>query len=404
MTRRGHAARRAPATPRTPGIDPRPAIYLDHAATSWPKPQPVIEAVTHALTHLGGNPGRGAYQMALAASRAVFEARRECAALLGVADPSRLVFQPSCTAACNLMLKGSLREGERVVVGSMEHNAIARPLARLASRAGVEVVVVQADPSGLVDPGDIEREVRAAPTRAVVCQHASNVTGAIQPLQDLADIAREAGALLLVDGAQGAGHLDVDLGELGADAYAASGHKGLLGPQGVGLLYVRPGLILDEQIEGGTGAGASESLEMPPELPDRYEAGTANMPGIAGLGAGVRFLAAQGSAQREREAALARRLHEGILGIRGFRVLGPPPKVDRVPLVAAVHAEVEADRIAFELDRAHGIAVRAGLHCAPWAHDTVGTLACGAVRFGIGWDTTQAQVDRVLEVLAGTVA
>ncbi len=383
--------------------DPRPAIYLDHAASSWPKPQAVGDAMVHALTHLGGNPGRGAYAMALAASRAIFEARRACASLLGVPDAAHLLFQPSCTFACNLMLKGSLKSGDRVVVGSMEHNAVARPLARLAA-AGVEVVVVQADPTGLVDPGDVEREVRIAPTRAVVCQHASNLTGTIQPIVDLADIAHECGAVLLVDGAQGAGHLELELSTLGADAYAASGHKGLLGPQGVGLLYLSPDLDLAEQIEGGTGGGESESLDMPAERPDRYEAGTANTPGIAGMGAAAGFLAEEGAAQREREAALVLRLHEGLLALGGFKVLGPPPGVLRVPVVSAVHARVDADRIAFELDRTYGIAVRAGLHCAPWAHETVGTLGCGAVRFGVGWGNTEAEIDRALDALARIVA
>lgn len=383
--------------------DPRPQVYLDHAATSWPKPGVVVDAMTYALTHLGGNPGRGAYTMALAASRALFDARRALATLLGVPDSRHLLFQPSCTVACNLMLKGSLSPGDRVIVGSMEHNAVARPLARLAAQ-GVEVVVVRADPTGLVDPDDVEREARSAPTKAIVCQHASNLTGTIQPLRDLADIAHECGAVLLVDGAQGAGHLAVDLAALGADAYAIAGHKGLLGPQGVGLLYLAPHLEVTEQIEGGTGGGSSESLEMPAERPDRYEAGTINTPGIVGLGAAAAFLAEEGAAQRERETALVRRLHEGLLTIPGFKVLGPPPGVSRVPVVSAVHDKVDADRIAFELDRGHGIAVRAGLHCAPWAHETVGTLGCGAVRFGIGWGNTEAHIDLALEAIAGIVA
>ncbi len=393
---------RSPASGLQTASDPRPAVYLDHAATSWPKPSQVVDAVSRSLTELGGNPGRGAYAMALAASRAIFDARRSLAGLLGVPDSCDLLFQPSCTYACNLMLKGSLRPGDRVVVGSMEHNAVARPLARLAE-AGVEVVVVQADPAGLVDPGDVEREVRAAPTKAVICQHASNLTGTIQPLGDLADIAHEYGSLLLVDGAQGAGHLDVDLAALGADAYATSGHKGLLGPQGIGLLYVASGLDLEEQAEGGTGAGASETLTMPTERPDRYEAGTLNTPGIIGLGAAAQLLAAEGGAFRRMEAELVRRLHEGLLEIDGFRVLGPPPGAPRVPVVSAVHDTVDADRIAFELDRRYDIAVRGGLHCAPWAHETVGTLECGAVRFGVGWGVTVEHVETALAAIAEIV-
>jgi len=381
----------------------RPLAYLDHGATSWPKPQQVVDAVVHALTDLGGNPGRGAYAMALAASRAIFEARRTCAGLLGVADSRNLLFQPSCTAGCNLMLKGTLKPGNRVVVGSMEHNAVARPLEQLA-RAGVELVVVQADATGLVDPDDVEREVRAAPTRAVVCQHASNLTGTIQLIGDLADIAHEHGALMFVDGAQGAGHVEVDISVLGVDGYATSGHKGMLGPQGVGLLYLSPDLDVHTQVEGGTGGGGSESPDMPSERPDRYEPGTANTPGIIGLGAAAAFLVAEGSRQRRREADLVRRLHEGLLEIDGFRVLGPPPGVPRVPIVSAVHDRVEADRIAFALDRSYGIAARAGLHCAPWAHRTIGTIDCGAIRFGVGWGNTYEHVELALRALREIVS
>lgn len=375
-----------------------PVAYLDHGATSWPKPRPVVDAVVRALTELGGNPGRSAYAMALESSRAIFEARGACARLLGVAQSRDLIFQSGCTAGCNLMLKGLLKPGDRVVVGSMEHNSVARPLARL-ERIGVEVVVVKADPTGLVDPDDVERAVQTAPTRAVVCLHASNLTGTVQLIGDLADVAHEHGALMLVDGAQGAGHLEVDIALLGVDAYATSGHKGMLGPQGVGLLYLAPGLDVEAQIEGGTGGGGSESPDMPTERPDRYEAGTANTPGIVGLGAAATLLAEEGPAQRQREAELARRLHEGILEIEGFRVLGPPPAVPRVPIVAAVHDRVDADRIAFALDRTYGIATRAGLHCAPWAHETVGTLGCGAIRFGVGWGNTGEHVELTLRAL-----
>jgi selenocysteine lyase/cysteine desulfurase len=341
--------------------------------------------------------------MALSASRAIHEARRNCAALLGVPNTRDLLFQPGCTMACNLMLKGLLMPGDRVVAGSMEHNAVARPLAHLA-RLGVDLEIVKADSTGFIDPDDIERAVRFAPTRAVVCLHASNLTGTIQPVGDLTDIAHEHGALMLVDGAQGAGHLEVDLAALGVDAYATSGHKGLLGPQGVGLLYLAPELAVEPQVEGGTGGGGSESAEMPAERPDRYEPGTANTPGIVGLGGAAEFVAVHGADQREKEAALVRRLHEGFLEIGGFRVLGPPPGVPRVPVLSVVHESVEADRIAFSLDRTYGIATRAGLHCAPWAHDTVGTLGCGAVRFGVGWGNTEAHVDLALQALAEIVS
>jgi len=377
---------------------PRPRAYLDHSATSWPKPPEVVEAVVGAMTVSGANPGRGAYAMALAASRVVFESRRACADLLGIPDARDLVFMSGCTEACNLMLKGLLAPGDRVVVSSMEHNAITRPLHAL-SLLGVRVDMVGADDTGLVHAGDFERAVRAETTRAVICQHASNVTGAIQPIADLADIAHENGALLLVDGAQAVGHLDVDLSALQVDAYAASGHKGLLGPQGVGVLYLRPGLDAAELLQGGTGGGSSEEESQPQGRPERYEAGTPNTPGIAGLGAAARLLIAHGAEWRVEEQAVFLELKRGLGAIPGVTVLGPAVDEPCVPTLSLVSDRMDGDRIAFELDRRYGIAVRSGLHCAPWAHRTLGTLDTGAVRLGVGHGTSTDDVEAVLTAL-----
>ncbi|PKQ30007.1 MAG: cysteine desulfurase [Actinobacteria bacterium HGW-Actinobacteria-10] len=370
-------------------------IYLDHAASSFPKPAPVIDAVTYAISQLGGNPGRGVYELAMRSSRAVFDARSACAGLLGVPDAADLAFVPSCTYACNLMLFGLLKGGDRVVVGSMEHNAVVRPLNALAER-GVDIVVVDADSTGFIHPDDVEAAVSAAPTRAVICQHASNLTGTVQAIGDLADIAHEAGAWMLVDGAQAAGHLIVDIAALGVDAYAVSGHKGLLGPQGIGLLYLSPTVDPIPLIEGGSGSGGSELPRMPTDRPDRYEAGTLNTPGIVGLGAAARWHLANGPKQQAEERRLARILHEGLVRIPGVTVLGPEPRAERVPVVAFTHRDIEADRIAFELDRTYGIASRAGLHCSPWSHRSAGTLECGAVRFGVGFANKDADIEQAL--------
>jgi len=374
-------------------------VYLDHAASSWPKPAEVVEAVHYAMTELGGNPGRGVYDLAMRSARAVFDARNDCARLLGVTDSENLVFVPSCTYGCNQMLVGLLEPGDRVVVGSMEHNAVARPLNALAER-GVDVVVIPADEAGFIDPDDVEAAVRVAPTRAVVCQHANNITGTIQPVADLADIAHENGALMLVDGAQGAGHLPIDLATLGADAYATSGHKGLLGPQGIGLLYLSSGIDPHPLIEGGSGSGDSQLERMPSDRPDRYEAGTLNTPGIVGLGAAARWHLANGARQHAEESRLIKALHEGLAALDGITVLGPPPEVARVPVLAFVHASMDADAIAFELDRRFGIATRAGLHCSPWSHDTTGTLSLGAVRMGVGFGNTESHIARAIDAVA----
>ena len=374
-------------------------IYLDHGATSWPKPPEVVSAVTEALTVYGGNPGRGAYRMAMATSRHIHESRRQVAAFLGVKDARDLLFSPGCTEAMNLVLRGLLSPGDRVVACSMEHNAVARPLFDLA-QLGVDVVLVDADSSGTVIAEEVEELVAEAPTRAVVCQHASNLTGAIQPVADLSDIAHAAGALMLVDGAQAGGHLDVNLSSLGADAWACSGHKGMLGPQGVGVLYLDPECSPTPLVTGGTGGGSSTDETAPLIRPDRYEAGTPNTPGISGLAAAVRYLSQHATELRAEERRLARRLHEGVLELPGFTVLGPDPGEPRVPIVSVVHDTVDADRLAFALDKRWGIATRAGLHCAPWAHRTVGTLDTGALRMGVGFGNTDDDIDRALAALA----
>ncbi len=260
-------------------------------------------------------------------------------------------------------------------------------------------MLVDADATGTVIAEEVEAVVGQADTRAVVCQHASNLTGAIQPVADLSDIAHAAGALMLVDGAQAGGHLPIDLGSLGADAWACSGHKGLLGPQGVGVLYLAPDCDPTPLVTGGTGGGSSADEGAPLVRPDRYEAGTPNTPGIAGLGAAVRFLDAHADEIRAQERRLVRRLHEGVLEIPGFSVLGPEPGAPRVPVVSLVHDSIGADRLAFALDRRWGIATRAGLHCAPWAHRTVGTLDTGALRLGIGYGNTADDIDAALAAL-----
>lgn len=369
-------------------------IYLDHAATSWPKPPEVLEAIARALGPAGGNPHRGAHRLALEAARLVLESRSTVAAFLGVRDPRDLLFVPGCTFGLNMVLKGLLEPGDRVVVSSVEHNAVVRPLAALEAD-GVRVVQLPVDEAGRVDLDAAEELVAAAPTRAVVCQHASNVTGAIQPVADLADIAHEHGAVLVVDGAQAVGHLKVDVAALGADAYIASGHKGLLGPQGVGIVYLAPGLEVRELVQGGSG-GDSSAATMPHARPDRYEAGTQPVPAIAGLAAGVRVLGRSGDAVFESERRLIQRLVSGLAEIPGMRVLGPPPGEERAPVASVVHDAVEPDRLAYELDSRYGIAVRAGLHCAPAAHAAMGTAETGAVRFSIGRGVSESDVDAAI--------
>jgi len=377
-------------------------IYLDNAATSWPKPAEVLAAVDAAL-RAGGSPGRGAHTMALAASKLVTASRQRIASFLGVSDPRNLFFQPGCTQAANLVLAGALKPGDTVFVSAVEHNSVTRPLSRLAKR-GVVIHTIPVDDWGMVHVDALEAMIGKTPVTAIVCQQASNVTGVLQPVSDIADLAHEHGARMIVDGAQAAGHIPVNLETLGADAWFCSGHKALLGPQGIGLLYLAPDYDVRELVVGGTGGGGPDELGEERERPSCYEAGTAPVPLIAGLSAGVAVLQARGDAMRAHEAELALRLHTGLLGIPSVQVLGPPPGVPRVPIVAFSSALVRGDRVAAELGSRWNIAVRAGLHCAPSAHTAVGTQDEGAVRFGLAASNTCEEVDIALEAVATVIA
>ena len=377
------------------GID---VIYLDNAATSFPKPPEVAEAILEFLTHKAGNPGRSGHSLAVAADAVVAETRRSLASLLGVRDPSRLVFTLNGTAALNLAMYGLLRPGDRVVTTSIEHNSVARPLFALAER-GVDVIWLPCAQDGSLDLEDLDRALRAAPTRLVAMTHASNVCGTILPIGAAAELAHRHGALLLVDAAQTAGVLPIDVTEQSIDLLAFPGHKGLLGPTGTGALYVAPGVHLTPMQQGGTGTH-SELLSQPDELPFALEAGTVNTVGIAGLSAALRVLKATGiEAVRAREASLVERLLEGLQEIRGVTVHGPLDSAQRVAVVSVILHGWEPVDVGAALDSAFGIAVRPGLHCAPLAHCTLGTFPLGTVRLAPGYSTTDDEIDQALVAL-----
>jgi len=380
-------------------------IYLDNAATSWPKAPGVAAAMTDFIAHDAGNPGRGAHRLALAAGRTVERTRAQLAAFFGISDPSRVVFTANATAALNLAIKGLLKPGDRVVTTSMEHNAVVRPLHALAVRHGVRVEKVMAGPDGRVSPGALINRITPQ-TRLVIMTHASNVCGALQPVAEVGAACRRLGVPLLVDAAQTAGLFPISVRELGISLLAFPGHKGLLGPTGTGGLYVAPELELEPAVEGGTGT-QSELPEQPRHCPERYEAGTVNTVGLAGLAAGLAYIAERGlQTLRDHELYLADRLRRGLVALAGVRLVGADPDAAAAdaPVVSVVVEGHDSGEVAALLDRDYGIAVRSGLHCAPDAHRTLGTLESGTIRFSPGPFNTIEDIDAAVVAMREIVS
>ena len=370
-------------------------IYLDNATTSFPKAPGVPEAVAAQLAFAGGSAGRSSHGPARAAAELLFEAREELAGLLGFARPERLIFTKNATEALNLVILGAVPAGGSVATTALEHNAVMRPLRYLEAERAVRLVVVESDESGVPRPEALAAVLASGPD-LVVATAASNVTAQLLPIGDIARACGAAGVPLCVDASQFVGHASVDVDALGAAALCFSAHKGLLGPTGIGAVCLAPGFDPEPLLRGGTGS-ASESESQPSFLPDRYEAGTANLAGAAGLLAAVRYLAAVDIDElRKREAAVVERLLRGLSGLPGLRALGPPPGAVRAALVSVVADSLSSADLALELDR-RGIAARAGLHCAPAAHRFAGSLASGgALRLSPGFFTAETEVDEAL--------
>lgn len=366
-------------------------IYLDNAATSSPKPQCVVDAVMHAMTQVNANPGRAGHVLSLEAGRTVLECRENISKLINADDPFSISFQFNCTDALNLAIKGSLKKGDHVISTLLEHNSVLRVLMELERRGEISVTLLRPDDDGMIDPETVRRRIRPD-TGLIICTHASNVTGAIQPVAAVGSIAAEYGIKYLIDGAQALGTMPVDVKKLGCDMYAFPGHKGLLGPQGTGGLYVRPGLSLRTIREGGTGS-SSESMLQPRELPERYESGTLNSHGIAGLNAGTVYISEhlQDIFMRERELTTA--LYEELSAIDGIEIYSPAQESARAGIVSFNAGDLSSSQAADMLD-AKGCAVRGGLHCAPGTHAYLGTLRRGAVRASVGHATTFEEIEQ----------
>jgi len=376
------------------------AIYLDNAATSWPKPPGVARAMTRFLEEVGANPGRSGHRLSIEAARIVYEGREAVAGLFNAPDPLRVIFGMNATDGLNLALHGLLEPGDHVITSGMEHNAVMRPLHAL-ERGGVELTQAACAPDGVLDPAHIEAAIRPN-TRLIVLNHASNVCGTILPVAEVGQIARRHDLLFLVDTAQSAGVIPIDMEVAAIDLLAFTGHKSLYGPMGTG------GLILGRRVDpadlrparqGGTGSRSEREVQ-PEFTPDRFESGTLNAVGIAGLLAGVRWLQSPGVDYiRAQEQLLCASLINGLASLPGVTVYGVKDAARQTATVAFNIAGLEPSEAGLRLDEDYGVLCRVGLHCAPSAHRTLATFPGGCVRFGLGAFNTAEDVQKALDAV-----
>ena len=373
------------------------SIYLDNGATSFPKAPGVGEAMLDYVNNIGANVNRSTYEASSEAEMVLIECRERLCTLFGTEDITHAVFTPGMTAGLNMLLKGFLSPGDHVIVSSLEHNAMMRPIRQLEAQ-GVEFSRIPADSRGITDPKDILPLIRPN-TRLVAIMHASNVCGTLLPVKEISDICRERGLPVILDAAQTAGHYPVNMKELGLSALCVPGHKGLLGPQGIGALMLDKEFAkrVEPLISGGTGS-ASDSELLPPYMPDRFESGTLNIPGIFGLNAALRFILEKGvDTLRAHEEGLTRRFIDGLEGLP-LRLAGTKDIGRRVGVISIDFTGRDNAEVAYELDK-RGIMTRCGLHCAPSAHKTLGTFPQGTVRFSIGYANAECDVDAAISAI-----
>jgi cysteine desulfurase family protein len=376
-------------------------VYFDNPATSWPKPPQVKEAMSRFMEEVGANPGRSGHFLSIEAARIIFESREALSVLFHVKDSSRIIFTLNATESINLALKGLLKPGDHVITSGMEHNSVMRPLRDLEKR-GIELNIIPCSEEGMLDSQEVEKRIQSN-TKMVVLNHASNVTGTLLPIEEVGLIVRKHNLLYLVDAAQTAGAYPIDIEKDHIDLLAFTGHKSLYGPQGTG------GLVIGERIDekgmiplkqGGTGS-RSEFEEQPDFLPDRFESGTPNGVGIAGLLAGVQFVLENGVKQiRQNEITLIENLIQGLKQIPQVKLYGPEYQGDRIATLSFNVAAVSSSVTASRLEKEFGILCRPGLHCAPAAHRTIGTFPEGTVRFGLGVFNTEAEIEAAIQAVS----
>ena len=372
-------------------------IYLDNAATTRRKPQPVIDAVVKAMTTMG-NASRGAHDSALEASRSVYEARCKIARLFGCTRPDHVVFTCNSTEALNSAISGTRNDGDHVITTDLEHNSVLRPLYRLEEAGTISLSFVPADRRGQVNYDDFAALIRPE-TRAIVCTHASNLTGQMIDIARVGALAKEQGLLFIVDASQTAGCVPIHMEDMGVDVLCFTGHKGLMGPQGTGGLCIREGIEIRPFKVGGSGV-QSYRKEQPEEYPTRLEAGTLNSHGLMGLSAALDFIQEIGlETIAAHERAMMTRFYEGVRGIEGVTVYGDFSSDGRTAVVALNIRDYDSSEVSDELSQAYDIATRPGAHCAPRMHRALGTTEQGAVRFSASWFTTREEVDAAIQAV-----
>lgn len=379
-------------------------VYLDNAATSFPKPKAVSEAMIHFIEEIGANVGRGSYRSAYSADEMVYDTRERLKSLFGASDSKNVIFTPNVTYALNIILKGFLKPGDHVLVSAMEHNAVMRPLTQLA-HAGVTFDRIPCTHEGKLIVETMLSLVKPN-TKAVILMHASNVSGTIMPLEEVGHFCQRHRLKLIVDVAQTAGVLPIDMKAMSIDALAFTGHKGLMGPQGIGGFVVTDemALSIEPLISGGTGS-LSHSEEVPMIMPDRFEAGTLNLPGIFGLSASLRYLDEIGiKAIHEKEMLLTEQFIKGLEAMPEVTVIGPSDMKSRVSVVSIGIKHKDIAIVAHELDKHYGIMTRVGLHCSPNAHKSLGTYPVGTLRFSFGYFNTEEEVAYALEAIKTVLA
>lgn len=373
-------------------------VYLDNSSTSFPKPKIVADSIYNYLTNIGGNPGRSNHESALKSNRILYSARENIANFFNYDKIENVIFTSGITASLNILLNGIIAPGDHVITSSMEHNSVIRPLQNLKESRNVEIEIVQGDIDGIIDASKISKSIKSN-TKLVIITHASNVTGSIQPLKEIGQICKDKNIFFIIDSAQSAGVLEIDFKALNLNALAFTGHKSLLGPQGIG------GFIIDDKLNkicnpfilGGTGS-LSHSLYQPDYLPDKFESGTLNIPGILGLSQSINFIESEGlSTIYEHNSHLRQLLIDGILNIKNYNIHG---SIDNATsCISITNSKLDVNELSFILDSDFNISNRSGLHCAPLAHKTINTYPEGTVRLSIGYFNTEDEIKYTIDSL-----